>query len=145
MDVTMKSVTIDDFMYRKQHVLEKEWQRIDENLRRHQIDRYQGVARFITPTRIAVGDTIVEGTIVLIATGSSPYRPSTVPFDDECVCDSDTILQIGRIPASLAVGGAGVIGCEYASLFAPPGLEVHLVAPRSSLLPHMDRELARLT
>jgi len=144
MDVTMKSVTIDDFMYRKQHVLEKEWQRIDENLRRHQIDRYQGVARFITPTQIAVGDTIVEGTIILIATGSSPYRPSTVPFDDECVCDSDTILQIGRIPASLAVIGAGVIGCEYASIFAALGVEVHLVDARSTLLPHMDREIVRI-
>jgi len=144
MDVTMKSVTIDDFMYRKQHVLEKEWQRIDENLRRHQIDRYQGVARFITPTQIAVGDTIVEGTIILIATGSSPYRPSTVPFDDECVCDSDTILRIGRIPASLAVIGAGVIGCEYASIFAALGVEVHLVDARSTLLPHMDREIVRI-
>ena len=144
MDVTMKSVTIDDFMYRKQHVLEKEWQRIDENLRRHQIDRYQGVARFITPTQIAVGDTIVEATIILIATGSSPYRPSTVPFDDECVCDSDTILQIGRIPASLAVIGAGVIGCEYASIFAALGVEVHLVDARSTLLPHMDREIVRI-
>src|ERR1700730_8975939 len=147
-DLKMKSVTIDDFMYRKQHVLEKEWTRIDENLRRHNVDRLQGVARFESPTRVTVtnslGQQTLEGTIVLIATGSSPYRPSTVPFDDECVCDSDTILKIGKIPASLAVVGAGVIGCEYASIFAALGVEVHLIDARSTLLPHMDREIVRV-
>src|SRR5438105_3129736 len=147
-DVTIKSITIDDFMFGKQHVVEKEWARIDENLRRHNVDRFQGTARFVTPTRVAVknalGEEILDGTIVLIATGSSPYRPSTVPFDDDCVCDSDTILRIGRIPASLAVVGAGVIGCEYASIFAALGVEVHLVDARSSLLPHMDREIVRI-
>jgi len=147
-DVTMKSITIDDFMYRKQLVLEKEWARIEENLRRHNVDHYKGSARFVSPTRVAVtnpsGEQILDGKIVLIATGSSPYRPPTIPFDDDCVCDSDTILQIGKIPASLAVVGAGVIGCEYASIFAALGVEVHLVDARSTLLPHMDREIVRI-
>ena len=147
-DVKMKSITIDDFMYRKQLVLEKEWARIEENLRRHNVDHYKGSARFLSPTRVAVtnpsGEQILDGKIVLIATGSSPYRPPTIPFDDDCVCDSDTILQIGKIPASLAVVGAGVIGCEYASIFAALGVEVHLVDARSTLLPHMDREIVRI-
>jgi len=147
-EVTMKSITIDDFMFRKQLVLEKEWQRIEDNFRRHDIDRYQGRARFLSPTEIAVtnGDEekTLQGRFILIATGSSPYRPSTVPFDDDAVCDSDTILKIGRIPASLAVVGAGVIGCEYASIFAALGVEVHLIDARSSLLPHMDREIVRI-
>lgn len=147
-EVTMKSITIDDFMFRKQLVLEKEWQRIEDNFRRHDIDRYQGRARFLSPTEIAVTDggeeKTLQGRFILIATGSSPYRPSTVPFDDDAVCDSDTILQIGRIPATLAVVGAGVIGCEYASIFAALGVEVHLIDARSSLLPHMDREIVRI-
>src|SRR5437660_6919778 len=143
-EVKMKSISIGDFMYRKQLVLEKEWLRIEENLRRHEIDRYQGKAKFLSPTQIAAGDQILEGKIILIATGSSPYRPSNVPFDDDCVCDSDTILRIGRIPASLAVVGAGVIGCEYASIFAALGVEVHLVDARSTLLPHIDREIVRV-
>jgi NAD(P) transhydrogenase len=147
-DVTIKSITIDDFMYRKQLVVEKEWARIDENLRRHNVDRFQGKASFQSPTRVAVtnagGEEILEGKIVLIATGSSPYRPDTIPFDDECVCDSDTILQIGKVPASLAVVGAGVIGCEYASIFAALGVEVHLIDARSTLLPHIDREIVRV-
>ena len=147
-EVTMKSITIDDFMFRKQLVLEKEWQRIEDNFRRHDIDRYQGRARFLSPTEIAVTnggeEKTLQGRFILIATGSSPYRPSTVPFDDDAVCDSDTILQIGRIPVSLAVVGAGVIGCEYASIFAALGVEVHLIDARSSLLPHMDREIVRI-
>src|SRR5438128_591662 len=147
-EVTMKSITIDDFMFRKQLVLEKEWQRIEENFRRHNVDRYQGRARFLSPTEIAVTnggeEKTLQGSIILIATGSSPYRPPTVPFDDDAICDSDTILQIGRIPASLAVVGAGVIGCEYASIFAALGVEVHLIDARSTLLPHMDREIVRV-
>ena len=143
-DVTMKSVTVDDFMYRKQHVLEKEWVRIDDNLRRHKIDLYQGSAKFLSPTRVQVGSQILEGRIVLIATGSSPYRPKEVPFDDVSICDSDTILKIGKMPQSMAVVGAGVIGCEYASIFAALGVEVHVVDARSSLLPHIDREIVRI-
>ena len=147
-EVTMKGINIADFMYRKQIVVEKEWSRIDENLRRHDVDRYHGRARFLSPNEIAIetdrGEEVIEGSIVLIATGSSPYRPPDVPFDDEAICDSDTILNIDRIPASLAIVGAGVIGCEYASIFAALGCEVHLTDSRSTLLPHMDREIVRV-
>jgi NAD(P) transhydrogenase len=147
-EVTVRGINVADFMYRKQLVVEKEWARIDENLRRHSVDRYLGSARFLSPNEIAIknsnGEEVIEGNIVLIATGSSPHRPSTVPFDDEAVCDSDTILQIDQIPDSLAVVGAGVIGCEYASIFAALGCEVHLIDSRSTLLPHMDREIVRV-
>src|SRR2546430_8296278 len=147
-DVKMKSITVRDFMYRKDLVVAQEWRRIDENLRRHNVDRYQGNARFITPTRIAVsnalGEEMIEGAIVLIATGSSPVRPANVPFDGETVLDSDNMLSIDRIPESLAVVGAGVIGSEYASIFAALGVQVHLIDGRTSLLPHIDHELVRV-
>ncbi len=147
--LTLKNdVTVSDFMYRKQLVVEREWERIDDNLRRHKVDRYSGTARFLSPTKIEVvsesGSRVLEASIILIATGSSPYRPSTVPFDDETICDSDTILRIKQIPKTLAVVGAGVIGCEYASIFAALGVEVHLIDGRTSLLPHMDREVVRV-
>ncbi len=148
-DLTMREgISVADFMYRKQIVVEREWRRIDENLRRHRIERFHGLARFISPTGVEVvgseGSQLLEGTIVLIATGSSPVRPSHVPFDDECVCDSDTILLMKTMPQSLAVIGAGVIGCEYASIFAALGVEVHLIDGRTALLPHMDREIVRV-
>lgn len=148
-DLQMKSdITVSDFMYRKQLVVEREWARIDENLRRHKVDRYSGTARFLSPKKLEVrsnGATVeLDGEVILIAAGSSPYRPSNVPFDDEAICDSDTVLNINQIPKTLAVVGAGVIGCEYASIFAALGVEVHLIDGRTSLLPHMDREIVRV-
>lgn len=141
-------VSIGEFMHRKNLVVEREWKRIEENLRRHKVGRYVGSARFQSPTRIEVvtssGTTLLEGKIILIATGSSPYRPSNVPFDDNAICDSDTILHIDAIPQTMAVVGAGVIGCEYASIFAALGVDVHLVDGRTSLLPHIDREIVRI-
>src|ERR1051326_1093824 len=148
-NVNVKSnVNVADFMYRKQIVVEREWQRIDSNLRRHNIDRYTGTARFVSPHDLEVttgiGTEKLSGEIILIATGSSPYRPSTVPFDDEFVCDSDSILRMTTMPKSLAIVGAGVIGCEYASIFAALEVEVHLIDGRTSLLPQIDSEIMRV-
>jgi len=148
-DVSMKSeLSVRAFMHRKDLVIEKEWERIDTNLLRHNIDRYQGTASFRSANEIvvrnALGEQPLEGHVFLIATGSAPYRPTDVPFDDELICDSDSILHIARIPASLAVVGAGVIGCEYASIFAALGVDVHLIDGRTTLLPHVDREIVRV-
>jgi NAD(P) transhydrogenase len=136
-----RDVTVADLMHRKQLVIEREWSRIDENLRRHSVDRYRGTARFLNANEVAVGDQVLRGDIILIATGSTPFRPDNIPFDGESILDSDSILQIRRIPKTLAVVGAGVIGCEYASIFAALGVEVHLVNARSPLLPFIDREI----
>jgi NAD(P) transhydrogenase len=148
-DISRKrDIPVASFMYRKEVVVEKEWERIDSNLRRHRIERFCGSARFRSAREVVVageeGELVLEGDKILIATGSAPYRPASVPFDDQCVCDSDTILKIDRIPRVLAVVGAGVIGCEYASIFAALGVEVHLIDGRTSLLPHLDREVVRV-
>src|SRR5512142_1237533 len=95
-DVTFTNdISVADFMYRKQLVIERERNRVDMNLRRHHIDRFTGTARFLSPHSVeiasALGTEVLEGEFILIATGSAPYRPPTVPFDDEIVCDSDTI------------------------------------------------------
>src|SRR5436305_4098739 len=148
-DVSLKSeLSVRAFMHRKDVVIEKEWERIDTNLLRHNVDRYSGTASFRSPNEIVVrnplGEQLLGADVFLIATGSSPYRPADVPFDDELICDSDSILHIERIPESLAVVGAGVIGCEYASIFAALGVEVHLIDGRTTLLPHVDREIVRV-
>jgi NAD(P) transhydrogenase len=137
-------ISLRDFMHRKEIVLQNEWQLIDENLKRHHVDRYQGVARFLSPNKIQAGDQILKGDTFLIATGSSPHRPPHVPFDDRNVLDSDTILKIDHIPRSLAVVGAGVIGCEYAAMFAALGMEVNLIDGRATLLPFIDRDIANI-
>ena len=70
------------------------------------------------------------------------HRPAEIAFDDVRVFDSDTFLQMDRIPQSLAVIGGGVIGCEYASIFCALGVQVTLVDGRDRLLPFLDAEIS---
>src|SRR5207249_8304357 len=84
----------------------------------------------------------IRGDVILIATGSKPHRPPEIAFDDVHVFDSDTFLQMDRIPQSLAVIGGGVIGCEYASIFMALGVKVTLVDGRDRLLPFLDSEIS---
>jgi NAD(P) transhydrogenase len=130
---------------RRLQVIERQHEQIDDNLVRHRVDRFAGTARFRGPHEIVVETATdqqsLTGNIILIATGSSPYRPPLFPFDDDSICDSDSILELDRIPSSLAVVGAGVIGCEYASIFGALGIPVHLIDGRTSLLGHLDREI----
>ena len=85
---------------------------------------------------------LVRAERVLIATGSSPHRPSDFPFDQPGVCDSDTILELDTIPKSLAVVGAGAVGSEYACTFNALGTKVHLIDSRDILLPFLDSEVS---
>ena len=79
--------------------------------------------------------------MIVVAVGTSPNHPADVPFDGEAVFDSESILAMPRIPGSMTVLGAGVIGIEYASIFAALGLRVTLVDTREQLLPYLDREV----
>jgi NAD(P) transhydrogenase len=130
---------------RKDAVRRSETERMVHNLDAHGIERIHGEARFVDRETIEVtGQDAVRrlsGEVVLIATGSHPFRPPSIPFDDPDVHDSNDILGIERLPSSLAVLGGGVIGCEYASMFAALGAEVHLVEGRGSLLPFLDHEI----
>src|SRR5205814_4334182 len=73
--------------------------------------------------------------------GSRPARPKEIDFADHCIHDSDEILEIEHLPGSLTILGAGVIGCEYACMFAALGVEVTLVDARDSLLSFLDAEM----
>ncbi len=141
--------TVPRMIERKNAIAQMESRRIRENLERHGIDLVHGRASFIDTTRVAVqsGDRRWEigGEIFLIATGSKPRRPAELPMDDPDVHDSDSILMLDRLPEDLVIIGGGVIGCEYACMFAALGVAVTVVDPRSALLPFMDAELvARL-
>ncbi|MBI2215452.1 MAG: Si-specific NAD(P)(+) transhydrogenase [Acidobacteria bacterium] len=141
-----ENVNMGDLMHRKRTVIEREHATIEENIRRHNIRRFCGSARLAGTHEVVVesatGASTLSGDVILIASGSSPLRPEHVPFDHDRICDSDSILEIGSIPKSLAVVGAGVIGCEYASIFASLGVPVTLIDGRTALLGHIDREVA---
>jgi len=121
---------------------------IKRNFERHQIATITGHARFLDPGTIGVFDGDGKETrrlgfdAALIAVGSSPLPPRGLTFDDPDVEDSDRILDLDRIPKSLAVVGGGVIGCEYASLFAALGTRVTLIEGRDRLLGFLDGEVS---
>jgi NAD(P) transhydrogenase len=146
-DYSLKeNLTVNDFMHHEREVVEMERQRILENLEKHKIELVRGQAAFEDAHTVAVsgsgGKRRLTGEVILIATGSTPNRPPEIAFDDIHTFDSDTFLQMKRIPKSLAVIGGGVIGCEYASIFKALGVDVTLVDGRDRLLPFLDAEIS---
>lgn len=146
------SVTLDRtravprLLSRKDAVVRQEVQRIGDNLDRHNVTYLRGEARFVGPHAVEIhgpeGARIATGEKILVATGSVPFQPANIPFGDPDIDDSDSILQIDRMPESLTVMGGGVIGCEYASMFAAMGVKVILVEPRDELLSFLDAEVS---
>ena len=138
--------SVEDFMFRKNYVSKTEGEAVETNLHRHEVDIYHGVASFEDPHTVKIAGTKGEeklyGENIIIATGSYPFHPPGIPFDGKRIHDSDTILEITRFPKSLCVVGAGVIGCEYTTIFSTMGTKVHLVNNRDKILPFLDQEVA---
>jgi NAD(P) transhydrogenase len=142
-----EKLTTRDLLARERLVTEGERARIQQNLKQHHVTLYVGAASFVDPHTIAIKpdrcpEFHIQGDVILLATGSYPYRPTHFPFHDPRVYDSDTILTLHEIPASMLVVGGGVIGCEYACMFAALGVQVTLVEKRPRLLEFLDAELA---
>ncbi|MGE0707357.1 MAG: Si-specific NAD(P)(+) transhydrogenase [Planctomycetota bacterium] len=134
---------------RKDAMAAAEVGRMRRNLERHGVTYVQGDARFTSPHEVEVtgpaGERHLRAEVFLIATGSSPRRPPELPWDDPALHDSDGILQLDALPDSLTILGAGVIGCEYACMFAALGVAVTLIEPRDEVLPFLDVDVgARL-
>jgi NAD(P) transhydrogenase len=142
-----EGLTIENFMHREEVLVAEEHRKVAENLTAHHVDVYNGVASFQDAHTLAVKTPLEEtiilhGDFILIATGSRPHRSPEIPFDDQVIFDSDSILEMGHIPASLAVIGGGVIGCEYASIFTALGVHVALIDGRDRVLPFLDAEIS---
>lgn len=146
-DYSLKdNLTVSDFLYRQQVVVENERQLIKHNLDRHNIKLVHGFASLtdyhtVHVERSADPPLDLSTDKVLVATGSSPYRPEGVPFDHPVIHDSDSILEMDRIPRRMVIVGGGVIGTEYASIFTALGVSVALVDGRDRLLAHVDAEI----
>ena len=102
-----------------------------------------GKARFVDANTISVNENkTITADHVVVAVGSRPYRPETVNFDHPRIFDSDTILKLDHKPHSMTIYGAGVIGCEYASMFRNLDIKINLVNGRSELLDFLDDEIS---
>jgi NAD(P) transhydrogenase len=136
------TLAVPKLLSRKDAVRGQEVARIHWNIDRHQIEYVRGAGRLADAHTVVVGERRLSAEVILVATGSVPYQPSNIDFDDPDIDDSDTILTIDRMPKSLLVMGAGVIGCEYASVFASMGVKVTLVEPRNELLSFLDADMS---
>lgn len=139
--------TVDDFMFRKDIVIDVLGNEVQNNLIRHKVEIIHGVAEFISPQQVKVtskknSSILIEAKYFLIATGSYPFHPEHIPFDGERVHDSNTILTIKKLPSSILIVGAGVIACEYATIYAAMGIKVLLVNNKSTLLNFADKEIS---
>ncbi|WP_155763689.1 Si-specific NAD(P)(+) transhydrogenase [Mycobacterium asiaticum] len=140
-------ITPADLLARTQHVIGKQVDVVRSQLMRNRIDLVLGHGRFVDPHTILVeedaqGERVtVSGDYIVIATGTRPVRPAGVEFDESRVLDSDGILDLRSLPTSMVVVGAGVIGIEYASMFAALGTKVTVVEKRDTMLDFCDPEI----
>jgi NAD(P) transhydrogenase len=139
-------VTMDDLSARTQHVISKQIDVIRSQLARNRVHVINGTARFSDPHAVTVDDgtgheSKYTAEKIIIAAGTRPARPDSVQFDDKMIIDSDGVLNLGKIPRSMVVVGAGVIGIEYASMFAALGTKVTVVERRTRMLEFVDLEI----
>lgn len=139
------NVSVAKFMARRHLLEQQEHDRIESSMDRHNIDVHHGVGTLVDAHTVAVqrpdgSATHIRGRFILISTGSSPLRPKHIPFDLPNVVDADGVLEMNRIPSSMIIVGGGVIGCEYASIFAEMNVKVTLVHPQQHVLGFLDAE-----
>ena len=139
-------ISVGELTARTQHVISREVDVIRSQLARNHVQMIIGTARFTEPNAVVV--TADDGTerrvtaeMFVVAVGTRPARPTTVDFDGSTVVDSDQILDLDHVPPTMVVVGAGVIGIEYASMFAALGTKVTVVERRDRMLEFCDLEI----
>jgi len=141
----LRPLAIGDLHSPREQLIANHQQTIRSFFDRNGIQVLTGSASFVSPKQIRIadrhGEEIVDADTVIIATGSRPRRPKNFGIDDRVVVDSDSLLELDRIPKSLAVLGTGVIGCEYATIFATLGTKVTLIDRRDSILRFLDHDV----
>lgn len=140
------NLTMADLKQRLHTTIQRKQEIILHQLNRNGVQVFNGAATFINDHHVQVEDekgkvTEIHADYFMIGTGTHPVRPENYPFDSGKVIDSDTILELAKLPRSMTVIGAGVIGVEYASIFSALDVEVNLIDGRERLLGFMDQEL----
>lgn len=139
-DIQMADLTL-----RCNHVMQVEIETIKNQLQRNRVDTLYGHAAFVGPHTVEIvssaGTTRKSAERFVVAVGARPYRPPNVEFNGSSIFDSDDVLNLKKLPRDLTVVGGGVIGTEYASMFAALGVNVTMVDQRKRLLGFVDEEL----
>jgi NAD(P) transhydrogenase len=140
-----EQVMMADLNFRVQRVVENEVSVIQDQLKRNGVDLIHGIAKFMDAHHIRVennnGFSELEGQYVVVATGTKPAANSKVPINGRNIINSDQILTMPQVPRTLIVVGGGVIGVEYACMFATLGVRVIIVEKRPRLLEFADTEM----
>ena len=140
-------ITVDDLFFRTNHVIQHEIDVARRQLLRNRVEIFNAGASFVDPHTLRLafvdrqGYREVTGRYIIIATGTSATRDPHIPFDGKRILTSDDILGLDSLPRTLTVVGGGVIGCEYASIFAALDIRVTLVERERRLLPFVDEEI----
>ncbi len=138
-------ITMSDLAFRVQGVIKTEVDVTEAQLSRNGIDVVHGIAQFVDPHQIRVGGPQGEATLeadrIILAVGTRPASSPKVPLNGRTIVNSDQILDIPELPRTLIVVGGGVIGVEYACMFAILGVRVTLIEKRNRLLEFADQEI----
>jgi NAD(P) transhydrogenase len=142
-----QDITMEDLLFRTDYVIRHEIDVTRHQLMRNRVEVYNGNGAFIDPHTVRLEEadrhsaTELSSDKVVIATGTEVTRDESIPFDGQRIVCSDDIVNLRRLPRTLTVVGAGVIGLEYASIFAALGVRVTLIDKRHRLLPFVDAEI----
>lgn len=142
-----QNITMADLLFRTDHVISHEIDVTRHQLLRNRVELFPAEASFVDPHTVRLSDVVGHGwrdvtaAYVVLATGTAATRDAHIPFDGQQIFISDDILRLEHLPRSLAVVGAGVIGLEYASIFAALGVRVTLIDKRPRLLNFVDAEI----
>ncbi|ASY68745.1 Si-specific NAD(P)(+) transhydrogenase [Sinorhizobium fredii] len=141
-----QEISAEDLRQRLIITLNHEVEVLEHQFARNRVQHIRGKASFVDPTTLEVikddGESVhVSGTSVLLAVGTKPFRPDYIPFDGKTVLDSDELLEIGDLPRSLVVIGAGVVGIEYATIFSALDTQVTVIDPKATMLDFIDKEI----
>jgi len=141
-----KDIEGKDLGARLRMTLNHEIEVLEHQFARNGVRTFGGMAKFLDTARVSVtapdGDETIFGFHhAVIAVGTAPYRPANIPFNDYSVLDSDSLVSEPRVPKSLTVVGAGVIGIEYATIFSALDVPVTIIEPKETILDFIDREI----
>ena len=145
--VASQKVYFTDLIKRAHYVIGKQVDRRQSHYFRNQVDLYHAYAKFIDEHHISLEikgkkSQLIEAKKIIVATGSSPFQPSEVDFACNRVYDSDSILKMQKNPKTITIYGAGVVGCEYASIFQATGMKVNLINSKEKVLPFLDSDIS---